>query len=144
MRVSLSLSFKSLTLSLLNCEFVIGWCLIESLLFSFINIMLFAFCLFFFCLFEFGFILSVGVGVCWCCVTCDGEILIVFWCNMYCNCEIFWLAADSYNWGQWAWGIETCACLLSGVGVDGHIGSGNTISTLDVWLALCIMCTWPG
>ena len=62
MRVSLSLSFKSLTLSLLNCEFVIGWSLTESLLFSFINILLFAFFFFFF-LFEFGFILSVGVGV---------------------------------------------------------------------------------
>ena len=57
--LSLSLSFKSLTLSLLNCESVIGYSLPESLLFSFINILLFAF----FCLFEFGFILSVGVGV---------------------------------------------------------------------------------
>ena len=139
MRVSLSLSFKSLTLSLLNCEFVIGWSLTESLLFSFINILLFAFFFFFFSFWIWLYL----IRWCWCCVTCDGEILIVFWCNMYCDCEIFWLAADSYNWGQRAWGIETCACLLSGVGVD-HIGPGNTISTLDVWLALCIMCTWPG
>ena len=64
MRVSLSLSFKSLSLSLLNCESVIGWSLAESLLFSFINIFLFAyFYFFFFYLSEFGFILSVDVGV---------------------------------------------------------------------------------
>ena len=135
MRVSLSLSFKSLTLSLLNCEFVIGQSLNESLFFSFFNILLFAFFL------SFWIWLYL---ICWCCVTCDGEILIVFWCNMYCDCKIFWLAADSYDWGQQAWGIETYACLLSGVGIDGHIGPGNTISTLDVWLALCIMCTWSG
>ena len=73
MNESLSLSLFFKTISLLNCESVIGWSLTESLLFSFTNILLFAS---FFCPFEFGFILSVGVGVCWfwCCVTCVGEI----------------------------------------------------------------------
>ena len=75
---SLSLYFNSLSdfsksLSLLNCESLIGWLLLF-------------FC---FCLFKFGFILSVFVGQC----VGVGKILIVIsvTCVVICDwhCEIF-------------------------------------------------------
>ena len=52
-----SLSYLSKSLSLLNCESLIGWLLLFSC----------------FCLFKFGFILSLFVGQC----VGVGEILIV-------------------------------------------------------------------
>ena len=38
---------------------------------------------------------------------------------------------------------EACACLLSGVGVDGHIGSGYTALIIVLHMG-CVMCTAHG
>ena len=38
---------------------------------------------------------------------------------------------------------EACGCLLSGVGVDGHIGSGYTALIIVLHMG-CVMCTAHG
>ena len=38
---------------------------------------------------------------------------------------------------------ETCACLLNGVGVDGHIGPGYTALIIMLHMG-CVMCTAHG
>ena len=64
-------------------------------------------------------------------------------CIVICDCEIFWLAAGSCDLGHQAWGIKAYACLLSGVGVDGHIGLSYTALIIVLHMG-CVMCTAHG
>ena len=127
MRVSLSLSFKSLTLSLLNCEFVIGWSLTESLLFSFINILLFA-CFLTFWIWLYAFILSIGVGQCVLVL-----VLVRYWlsfsvmCNVYCHyCDLWLWNFLIGSWLLWlgASGMRLVALCLSIVWGGGRWAHG--------------------
>ena len=93
---------------------------------------IFYFSLFFFVFLNWAivFILSVGVmlvnvcSLCWCDINCRLVYIVI-----YESCEIFWLA----SYCDWASGMSMrlvlVQCPLSGVGVDGllgtsHIGSG--------------------
>ena len=63
--------------------------------------------------------MCVGVGVCWCWQDTINCFIVI------CDCEIFLLASDSGDGGL-------SHCLLSGVGVDGHMGPSEEFELGEV------------